>query len=371
MRLVGRGQLEARAPWRASPVACSLASASLKASTAAACSPFMRLEHADHREAVDLPCVAEAALARHGELADRVVDQAHLLVGDAQVVVRVDVLGLDDLLQALLELGEDLLDRVLEVVLGAARRRQLLAAQLAEVVGQLRRQVERVALRGRSPPAARRGTGGCSGSSAARGATFRPRAPPAAPSAPRRADGRGGRSSRLEDLARLLDEALVEEEARLVALLGTGPLSSGAAFGTGRDACGAGGTSTEVVGARVKAPLLTAAGKTGGAVRATVPLAPVGTARGAEAGRRRGQLGAGAGAGRLVPACVQAGSSERGAASCGGGGAARGGERAAAPVRPPAREGAEERAAAPVRPPAWEGGRRRGTRRRSGRRAPG
>ena len=49
-------------------------------------------------------------LRRDLELADRVVDEHHLLVGDAQVVVRVGVVDADLLRDALLELREDLLD---------------------------------------------------------------------------------------------------------------------------------------------------------------------------------------------------------------------------------------------------------------------
>jgi hypothetical protein len=69
--------------------------------------------------------------------------------------VRVHVLGLDHLLQALLELGEDLLDRVLEVV-GRGRGRGV--GQRVDLSGQLRRQIERVAL-GASAMGSTAGTG--------------------------------------------------------------------------------------------------------------------------------------------------------------------------------------------------------------------
>ena len=70
---------------------------------------------AEHAAALD---GAAGVLARELELADRLVDQAHLLVGDPEVVVGLVVLGRELLLDALLELAKDLLERHL-----ALRRR--------------------------------------------------------------------------------------------------------------------------------------------------------------------------------------------------------------------------------------------------------
>src|SRR4029450_13517108 len=54
---------------------------------------------------------ASRILARELELADRLVDESHLLVGDAEVVMRLVVFGRKLLLDALLELAEDFLER--------------------------------------------------------------------------------------------------------------------------------------------------------------------------------------------------------------------------------------------------------------------
>ena len=57
------------------------------------------------------------------ELADRFVDETHLLVRDAEVVVRVVVFAVELLFDALLEFLEDLFERLL-----VFRKRNLLAS---------------------------------------------------------------------------------------------------------------------------------------------------------------------------------------------------------------------------------------------------
>ncbi len=57
----------------------------------------------------------QAALPRDAKFVDRIVEQAHLLVGDSQVIVGLDILRSHYLFQALLELRKHVLNRVLEV----------------------------------------------------------------------------------------------------------------------------------------------------------------------------------------------------------------------------------------------------------------
>jgi len=82
----------------------------------------------------------------HGdaELADRVVEEAHLLVGDAEIEARLVVVDAELLLDAGLEGGEDLLEALL---LGAAGGRRARAGRaLVEGVGELGGEVEVAAL---------------------------------------------------------------------------------------------------------------------------------------------------------------------------------------------------------------------------------
>ncbi|EAU65709.1 hypothetical protein STIAU_7806 [Stigmatella aurantiaca DW4/3-1] len=178
------------------------------------------VKHAEHGDAVQLALLAHAALTRHTELSERIIGQAHFLVGDAQVVVGVHVLGLHHLLQPLLELGEHLLDRVLEVVL---RRGSGRAAEVVDLPGQLCRQVERVAALGLLAQGldgrhrhrlVRLGLLGRRGLST-RLERLQPRHQLAGTGMTREGD-----HHRLEDFPRLLGQPLIEEEARLVALLG-------------------------------------------------------------------------------------------------------------------------------------------------------
>src|SRR5262249_13597511 len=89
------------------------------------------LEEAVPKHAAALDRASEV-LARQLKLADRLVDEAHLLVRDPQVVVRLVVLGRQLLLDALLELAEDLLERDL-----ALRRRDVRRLVGQDLVRQL------------------------------------------------------------------------------------------------------------------------------------------------------------------------------------------------------------------------------------------
>src|SRR5262249_17258363 len=68
--------------------------------------PLLQETEPEHAAALHRP---RRVLARQLKLADRLVDQAHLLVGDPEVGVRLVILGGELLLNPLLELAEDLL----------------------------------------------------------------------------------------------------------------------------------------------------------------------------------------------------------------------------------------------------------------------
>src|ERR1019366_303036 len=105
---------------------------------------------AEHRAALDRVL---RAFRGSLELAGGFVREGHLLVGDPEVVVRLEVLGRELLLDALLELPEDLLERYVAAThIGSVRRGDLLlqfrlklACEVEELllVGEERRLVER------------------------------------------------------------------------------------------------------------------------------------------------------------------------------------------------------------------------------------
>ena len=98
-----------------------------------------------HVEALEL---VAGRLERDAELADRVVVEAHLLVGDAEVEARLEVLRAELLLDAGLERGEDLLEALF---LGAAR-------SAGRGGGRSSKASESSAARSKSPASARRPT---------------------------------------------------------------------------------------------------------------------------------------------------------------------------------------------------------------------
>ena len=92
---------------------------------------------AEHAAALDR---AARVLARELKLADGLVDEPHLLVGDAEVVVRLVVLGRELLLDALLELAEDLLEGHLALRrrdVGGLRDHGFVAELLLELLGKV------------------------------------------------------------------------------------------------------------------------------------------------------------------------------------------------------------------------------------------
>ena len=95
---------------------------------------------AEHRCAFDR---ALGVLRCKLEFADRFVDQAHLFVSDAEIVVSVVVLAVELLLHALLEFFEDLLERLLFLAEG-----DLIARFLHQLRFKLRGEVEEVLLFG-------------------------------------------------------------------------------------------------------------------------------------------------------------------------------------------------------------------------------
>ena len=98
--------------------------------------PLLEEAEAEHAAALD---GAGRVLARELELPDRFVGQAHFLVGDPEVEVRLVVLGRELLLDALLELAEDLLERDLALgpVISEVVGRRLVARVLLELLGEI------------------------------------------------------------------------------------------------------------------------------------------------------------------------------------------------------------------------------------------
>ena len=95
--------------------------------------------HAEHARALE---EARLVLGRELELGDGLVDEAHLLVGDAEVVAGLVVLLAELLVDALLELAEDVRERGVAEVGGRrrpalGRHRGLGPEEAAELGGQV------------------------------------------------------------------------------------------------------------------------------------------------------------------------------------------------------------------------------------------
>ena len=177
------------------------------------------LQKRNHRQAVQFLSPSGAAPARHVKHRDGVIHQAHLLVGDAQVIVGVDVRGVDHLLQALLEFGKHLVDRVLEVAVGRLRDDLLLRGVGGQFLGELLGEVvgagaDGNGLNSRRPLVPRHG--------------LRKRCPfllhrlQLAKQGRRPGKTRTDELHRLENLPRLLDQPLLDEEGGFVQFLGDG-----------------------------------------------------------------------------------------------------------------------------------------------------
>ncbi len=161
-------------------------------------------------------------LARELELPDRLVDEAHLLVRDPEVVVGLVVLGGELLLDALLELAEDLLERDLALRtrdVGRLVGQDLLGQLLLQLLGEVEELLlvgEEVLLgdgvdlgllgtepgRRSRPPCASRPRGGCR---AARTRRTPSRQAPGAPGVDSRSKA-GARTADLGELDRVLGE---------------------------------------------------------------------------------------------------------------------------------------------------------------------